>query len=485
MKSRPKHLRNRFWLLSAGFLLLLSLLLGLGTFQASAEKTYRIKKITPTEKKAWILSGLPYQPTPEKIPVSKLRVMNKITLNTSRQKYSPGKILVKFKPEISAQSSADILKAYQPKTYRLIPKINLYVMQVSEESTVEETLAALKNNPDVLYAEPDYRLRALTTPNDVFFDYQYALYNPGGTLNLPDYPVGKRGADIKATTAWDYVKGDPNLLIAVLDSGIDYNHPDLRNKVISTGKDFVNNDNDAFDDLWHGTHVAGIIAAETNNTEGIAGVAWNCRLLPGKVLSAEGEGDYSWLIEALIWAADYASGQAKVGVINMSLGGDEPSQALENALKYAYEKGIVLVASAGNDGAAGVLYPAAYDQYCLAVGASDYNDAVADFSNYGPEVDVAAPGVWVLSTIPLAFVDPEYYPVPYAYASGTSMSAPHVAGFAALIKSAKPWLTAGEIMKLIKYTPDDIGSSGMDEFAGYGRINTGKALAPYKITKKL
>ncbi|MGB9893240.1 MAG: S8 family serine peptidase, partial [Candidatus Saccharicenans sp.] len=364
-------------------------------------------------------------------------------------------------------------------------KINVYVMQVSEESSLEETLSALKKNPDVLYAEPDYKLRALTTPNDVFFDYQYALYNPGGTLNLPDYPVGKRGADIKATTAWDYVKGDPNVLIAVLDSGIDYNHPDLKNKVISTGRDFVNDDDDAFDDLWHGTHVAGIIAAETNNTEGIAGVAWNCRLLPGKILSAEGEGDYSWLIEALIWAADYTSGQAKVGVINMSLGGDEPAQALESALKYAYDKGIVLVAASGNDGAAGVLYPASYDQYCLAVGASDYNDAVADFSNYGPEVDVAAPGVWVLSTIPLALIDPEYYPVPYAYASGTSMAAPHVAGFAALIKSAKSWLSAAEIMKLIRYTPDDIASSGRDDFAGYGRINTQKALAPYKITKKL
>jgi len=121
------------------------------------------------------------------------------------------------------------------------------------------------------------------------------------------------------------------------------------------------------DDHWHGTHVAGIIAAATNNTEGIAGVAWNCRLLPGKIITAEGEGDYSDLIEALVWAADYTSGQARVGVINLSVGGEEPASSLEEALEYAFNKGIVLVAATGNDAEPGipypVLYPAAYDQF--------------------------------------------------------------------------------------------------------------------------
>jgi len=130
--------------------------------------------------------------------------------------------------------------------------------------------------------------------------------------------------------------------------------------------------------------VAGIIAAATNNSEGIAGVAWNCRLLAGKVISASNEGDYSDLIEALIWAADYTSGNAKVGVINMSIGGSEPDDFLEEALRYAYNKGIVLVAATGNEGSEEIYYPAAYDNYCLAVGATDYNDKVVDFSNYGP-----------------------------------------------------------------------------------------------------
>lgn len=396
-------------------------------------------------------------------------------------KYSSEKILVKFKPGLSTQSTDSILRAYQPRDYKLIPGINVYVMKIAEGSTVEETLAALKNNPDVLYAGPDYKLRLAAQPNDQLFRYQYALYNPGGTLQIPGSPTGKSRADIKATGAWDFAKGDPNLLIAVLDSGIDYTHPDLASKVISTGKDFINDDNDAMDDHWHGTHVAGIIAAATNNTEGIAGVAWDCRLLPGKIISAEGEGDYSDLIEALVWAADYSSGQAKVGVINMSVGGDQPDQALRAALEYAFNKGIVLVAAAGNDGVAGVLYPAAYDEFCLAVAASDYNDEWADFSNSGPEVDVAAPGVWVLSTIPVAMTEPGY--LPYAFATGTSMAAPHVAGFAALVKASKPWLSPGDIMKLIRYTPDDIETAGRDDYAGYGRINTERALSPFKVVK--
>ncbi|MCR4396647.1 MAG: S8 family peptidase [Candidatus Saccharicenans sp.] len=414
-------------------------------------------------------------------PPTRIKALAQPVGRPSGPKYSSEKILVKFKPDLSTQSTEQILRAYQPQSYRLIPRINVYVVKVGAGTTVEETLAALRQNPDVLYAGPDYKLRLAAQPNDQLFRYQYALYNPGGTLQIPGSPTGKVRADIKVTGAWDFSRGDPNLLIAVLDSGIDYTHPDLASKVISTGRDFINDDDDAMDDHWHGTHVAGIIAAATNNTEGIAGVAWDCRLLPGKIISAEGEGDYSDLIDALIWAADYSSGQAKVGVINMSVGGDEPDQALRAALEYAYNKGIVLVAATGNDGVAGVLYPAAYDEFCLAVSASDYSDEIASFSNSGPQVDVAAPGVWVLSTIPLAITEPGY--LPYAFASGTSMATPHVAGFAALLKANKPWLTPADIMKIIKYTPDDIETAGRDDYAGYGRINTERALSPFKIVK--
>lgn len=396
----------------------------------------------------------------------------------SRQKYSEEKILVKFKPQISIQSVDLILSAYNARSEKLIPRINVHVVKVGKETTVEDTLAALQRNPDVLYAEPVYKLRLCVTPNDPLFRNQYALYNPGGVLQIPGSPSGTSRADIKATGAWDYEKGSENVLVAVIDTGIDYTHPDLKNKVISKGKDFAYNDDDAFDDHYHGTHVSGIIAAETNNNEGVAGIAWNCKILPVKIFTADGQAEYDWLIQAIIWAADYEKNGLRVSVINMSLGGDESSVALEEALKYAYQKGIVLVAATGNDGSS-VLYPAAYDKYCLAVGASDYNDRIASFSNYGPQVDVAAPGVWVLSTYPVFLTIPGR--LPYAYATGTSMAAPHAAGLAALIKSRKPWLTPEEIMKIIKYSADDIETKGRDDYSGYGRINCEKALKPYRL----
>lgn len=474
------NLKKKYRILPVAISILLALALVITTTQSGAQNKLKDRLAASGQKSSGRLEeALKSRLNPA--PPARIKAISQPVGQPAGPKYSSEKVLVKFKPELTTQSTENILRAYQPRDFKLIPRINVYVVKIGEGTTVEETLAALKNNPDVLYAGPDYKLRLAAQPNDQLFRYQYALYNPGGTLQIPGSPTGKSRADIKATGAWDFAKGDPNLLIAVLDSGIDYTHPDLASKVISTGRDFINDDNDAMDDHWHGTHVAGIIAAATNNTEGIAGVAWDCRLLPGKIISAEGEGDYSDLIEALIWAADYSSGQAKVGVINMSVGGDQPDQALRAALEYAFNKGIVLVAATGNDGLAGVLYPAAYDEFCLAVSASDYNDAVADFSNSGPEVDVAAPGVWVLSTIPLAMTEPGY--LPYAFASGTSMAAPHVAGFAALVKASKPWLSPGDIMKLIKYTPDDIETAGRDDYAGYGRINTERALSPFKIVK--
>ena len=481
MKTQNKFSRISKFIIPVSLIILFAFIFGLSEIKLVAQKKKPDRPVFSAIQKSRLKYGEDLPSTGAGNLLSKIKIINQIPTRPSGKNYSSEKIIVKFKPELSIQSTEKILQAYQPKSYRLIPRVEAYVVQVGGGTTVEETLAALQQNPDVLYAEPDYKLRLCTTPNDQLFRYQYALSNPGGVLQIPGSPTGKAQADIRITGAWDYVKGDPNVLVAVLDTGVDYTHPDLVNKVISHGQDFVNNDNDAYDDNGHGTHVAGIIGAETNNTEGIAGVAWNCRILPGKIISADGQGDYDWLIQALVWAADFSSGQAKVGVINMSLGGDQPDPALEAALKYAYNKGIVLVAATGNDGGP-VLYPAAYDQYVLAVAARDYNDPIADFSNYGSQVDVAAPGVWILSCYPVALTDPGY--LPYAFASGTSMAAPHVAGFAALIKSAKPWLSVDDIMKIIEYTPDDIGTAGRDDYAGYGRINTQRALVPYKIIKK-
>lgn len=393
-------------------------------------------------------------------------------------RYASDRVLVRFRPKISEEYAGGLLRSYGFPAVRRIAGIGVYSVKTAAGVSVAQTLAMLRRNGDVALARPDYRTRLADVPNDPFFaGYQYNLRNRGGTLDIsPEIqPQMTSGADIKAVTAWDQAKGDAGTIIAIVDTGVDLNHPELVSKLVSYGHDFANGDEEASDDHWHGTHVAGVAAADTNNAVGIAGVARDCRILPVKVMDADGNGYYSWIIDGITWAADNGA-----DVINLSLGGDVDDPFLEDACKYAHDKGVVVVAAAGNDGLAGVLYPAAYDDYVLAVAASDYNDEIAEFSNYGPEVDVAAPGVWILGPAPEWYVGEGYQP--YLFASGTSAATPHVAGMAALLKSARPDLTADQIMQIIRYTADDINKTtapGRDDHAGYGRINMERALVPY------
>ena len=342
---------------------------------------------------------------------------------------------------------------------------------------LDDTLSALVRNPDVAYAGKNPRIHLTTSPNDEYFRKQYALYNSGGKVEIPGSPQGKARADIKATAAWEETKGDGGVIIAVLDTGLDMDHPDIKNKVVSKGRDFINDDDDAADDHWHGTHVAGIAAAETNNNRGIAGVAWNCRILPVKIIDKDGYGYGSELIKGITWAVDN-----KANVINLSLGTEEDDPTIKAAVKYAYDKGVVVVASAGNDGSS-VLFPAAYDQYCLAVAATDYFDNVTEWSNPGKEIDVAAPGEMILSLIPTWYYGPGY--PPYEFASGTSMAAPHVSGFAALLKSFKPWLSVADIMNIIRFSATTYEliskKDGTTTSATAGSNMEKKRLVPLKI----
>ena len=407
--------------------------------------------------------------------VPRIRTLGRATLPApSGRRFAEDRVLVKFRPGLAARSVRPLLEAYGSATIASVPGVALRVVAVPKGVTATEFLSSLNRNPDVAVARPDPITRIAVRPNDKYFGDQYALSNSGQVLDdLPESPQGKAGADINATGGWDQTKGDSGVIIAVLDTGVELTHPDIKNKIVSPGKDFVNGDNDASDDHWHGTHVAGIAAAETNNELGIAGVAWDCAVLPGKIIDASGEGDYGALILAIYWAVDQGA-----KVINLSLGGEERDDDLLAALKDAYERNVVIVAAAGNEGGP-VLYPAAYDRYCLAVAATDYNDNRADFSNMGPEIDVAAPGIDVLSLYP-TWDTPAGF-APYAYANGTSMATPHVAGLAALLKSLKPWLTAGEVMNIIRYSADDVnadGFPGRDDQIGFGRINAERALAP-------
>jgi len=394
----------------------------------------------------------------------------------TQQRYASNEVLVKFKPSLSENEVMSLIETYQSLKIKKIPKLNVYQIQIPEHYSVEEMVNAFDRNPDVQYAEPNYIAHITATPNDTLFQEQYALHNTGQSIGAPGSPSGTDRADIKAPEGWEETKGTNSTLIAILDTGIDLLHPDLQSKVLSGGRDFANDDFDASDDHWHGTHVAGIAAAETNNTEGIAGVAWNCKLLPVKVLDENGDGYMSWIADGIRWAADEGA-----DVINMSFGGPSEAGILAEALNYAKAAGVVLVASAGNEEDS-VFYPAAYDEYCIAVAATDYNDERPWWSNPGPEVDVAAPGVRIISCSPTWYWGPGSFP--YGYGEGTSQAAPHVAGLAALIKDLKPWLRVDEIMDIIRYTADDVNSGtspGFDEFIGYGRINMDRALVPIKL----
>ena len=393
--------------------------------------------------------------------------------------YVPGQVLVKFKPSVSSLMQASALAAFETKVVTRIPGIDVTVVRIEGGATVEDTVAALRNSPDVEFAEPNAVCRALVTPNDTLFKYQYALSNTGQMIGtVPGSPQGKPSADIKAPEAWEETEGSPSVVIAIVDTGVDLTHVDLQSKIKASGRDFVNGDLDASDDNGHGTMVAGIAAAATNNNEGIAGVAWNAMILPVKVLDASGNGPSDAVAQGIIWAADNGA-----NVINLSLGSETPSLTLQNAVKYAYDKGLFIAAAAGNSNTA-VDYPAAYHPYCFTVAATDYNDLRASWSNYGPEVDVAAPGDRVLAPYPQALTPLGF--IPYAYGTGTSMSAPHVAGLAALILAEKPTLTPAQIQAIIRYSADDVNAStygGRDDFLGYGRINMESALVPLKIAK--
>ncbi len=399
--------------------------------------------------------------------------------------YRPDEVLVKFKPTLSEQMREATIEAYQSKIIKRNIRLNRYKVKIPKNYTLEEMIYILSQNPDVEYVGLIYKAFVAVTPNDPLFDYQYSLYNSGQDIGPPGSPQGKERADIKATSTWEETKGDEKIIIAVIDTGVDLDHPDLNDKIYSSGYDFINIDSDATDDHAHGTHVAGIAAALTHNGEGIAGVAWNCKILPVKVLDENGESeDYVPLILGIDWAVNEGA-----HVINLSLGGFGPDPDLFAALKRAHENNVVVVAAAGNDGGA-VLYPAAYDEYCLAVAATDYNDERVDFSNSGglwesnsgSQIDVAAPGALIISTVPTWFWGPGSFP--YAWGDGTSMASPHVAGLAALIKSVKPNLTADQIMNVIRYSADDvnfINDLGVDTYIGFGRINMKKALVPIVI----
>ncbi len=340
---------------------------------------------------------------------------------------------------------------FQSKSGRLLrqdtPLANVLLLDLGDDVDEATAVRAYTSLEEVEYAELNYLYYTFAVPNDAFFSSQYGLYNPGS-----------HGID--AIGGWDIEQGDNSVVIAIIDTGIDYTHEDLAGKVIK-GYDFVNEDYDPKDDNGHGTHVAGIAGAISNNGAGIAGVCPECSLLAVKVVTADGSGANSWIANGIANAVNLGA-----QVINLSLGGLDRSSTIELAVKQAYQSGVVVIAASGNDGSGVPLYPAAFSEV-IAVGATDRYGDKAYFSSYGSHLELSAPGQAIYSTLPGNSYD--------AW-NGTSMASPHVAGLVGLLIARNPALTPGQVRQMLIATAQDLGASGRDAYYGYGRINALSAL---------
>jgi thermitase len=340
------------------------------------------------------------------------------------------------------------------------PPINSFVIRLAPNLSMHDAGEFLRALPGVRYVEPNYLAFAFATPNDPQYSQQYGPQR------------------IQANLAWDIWQPQRTVYIAIIDTGIDSNHPDLTNKMrrhangAVYGYNTLNNTTNALDDNGHGTHCAGIAAAEINNGVGIAGVAaWNpnvansrayVQLMPVKVLSSSGSGSLDAVARGITWAADNGA-----HILSLSLGAGAGSQQLQDAVNYAWTRGCLVVAAAGNGGSSSPNYPAYYTN-CIAVAATDSSDRLASFSQYGSWVDIAAPGVGILSTIPNNR---------YASYDGTSMACPHVAGAAAVLWSHNPSLTNAQLRSALETNVDPYQPlSGRTLAPNAGRVNVYRAL---------
>ncbi len=312
-------------------------------------------------------------------------------------------------------------------------------------------VSALAHVPGVAWAEPPQTVRALAAPNDPRFWEQYALVT------------------LQVAKAWETSPGRSDVTVAVVDSGVGP-HSDLEGRVLP-GRDFITGfaSTDTVDRNGHGTAMAGIIAANVNDRRGVAGVAQRVRILPVRVLDAEGMGNDQDAAEGMIWAVDHGA-----DVINVSLGGQWPSEPLKEAVLYARSRGVVVVAAVGNDGAGvPVRYPAALPEV-IGVGAVDRVDVHLSSSNAGPEVDLVAPGADILAA------DIPYHGIAgldYRVFTGSSFSAAYTAGVAALLLSYDPGLSPDAVQRLLQRSSVDLGPPGRDDEYGAGRVDAVRALA--------
>jgi subtilisin family serine protease len=391
------------------------------------------------------------------------------SVNAYAAEYAPGEVIVTYKNLSVSPSAMQPLDATRRPLSTLSRQLyrGLYTVRSKTLST-RELIDYFRNDPNVLDVHPNYIYHFHRTPNDEYFDQLWAMKNTGQEVNNKS---GTAGADINATKAWDVSTGSKDYVVAILDTGVDYEHEDLKANIWSNsaecngqtgvdddnngytddchGYDFAGNDdgdNDAdpmpdtpVDDYghYHGTHVAGTIGATGNNIVGVTGVNWKVTLLPVKIFRPNGDGYESDILEALDYVAALKKSGVNIVAVNASYGGSDHDPTMRDAIAAIGDLGILFIASAGNDGAdndQSDSYPANYDlDNIIAVAATDQNDRLASWSNYGrTTVDLAAPGDNIYSTYPRDSSGTSQY----AYMAGTSVAVPHVAGAVALVGEA-------------------------------------------------
>lgn len=375
---------------------------------------------------------------------------------SSRPIFVHGEIIVKYDPWVSFAQQ----KIIEGK-YELIKRTDSYkkgdfvVLKHKDPAIV---LSELKKEPGIAYAEQNgYAYMATAPTNDQYYPYQWNLMK----INMP--------------AAWEISKGT-GAIVAVIDTGVKQTLPDFANTHFSEGYDFVNLDNDPTDDQGHGSHVAGTIAQSSNNNVGVAGIAYDCTIMPVKVLNSNGRGTYDQIINGIIYAVDHGA-----HILNLSFCGAIGSTAMQNAVNYAWDNGCLLVCAAGNSVVSTHFYPAIYNN-SFSVAATNFNDRRAGYSNYGVAVDISAPGGdtadWNGCGYPEGILQGTFGTSGdgYYFYTGTSMACAHVSGLAALLKSQDLSRTNVQIRNIIEASAVDLGISGWDPIFGWGRINAYAAL---------
>ena len=367
---------------------------------------------------------------------------------------------------------------------------------LAPNESIENVVAAYRTDRSVEYAELNHIVSTCMTPNDPLYPLQWSLNNTGqmypasGKYNSPP---GTPDCDIDAPEAWDEQTGSSEIIVAVVDTGVDYNHRDLlgnlwinsdevpdngvdddNNDYIDDvyGYDFFNKDSNPIDDHGHGTHCSGTIAARGDNGADVAGVCWNAKIMSLKFLNSYGDGYTSDAATAFYYAVDNGA-----DIVSNSWGGGSYSETLQEAIEYAHSQGVIMVAAAGNKNSNKTYYPACYE-YMMAVAATNSNDQRAPFSNYGDWVDIAAPGVDILSLRAEGTSEGTVYDSYATVMSGTSMACPHTAGILALIMSTYPEISTEGVITRLLQTTDDISMQNPDYIGmlGTGRANAHKAV---------